>query len=308
MLLPAASILLCLALHLRLPNVYPADYTPRTYAPFLGLCLALYLLLCAAAWVWPAWRRRLLHLSWLLAAAFLLLGALDLATLKTGRLRLPFVPSPDKIIEVYPQNAALLWDSFYHSMIRLFTGIFAGVATGLLSGVLMGWIPFCNYWLSPLLKIIGPMPSAAWLPIAVVLFPSYWASIFLIAVGVWFPLTLMVGAAIRNTDRRLVETARVLGASEWHILFHVAIPAAVPAVFTGLFSGLSVAFTALVIVEMLGVKSGLGWYINWASSWGEYAKIYATVAFLAVIFSVIISLLFRVRDHILQWQKGTLRW
>jgi NitT/TauT family transport system permease protein len=288
--------------------VYPEGYAPATYASFLRLCLGVYALLFVVALFWPALRGKMLHLSYLLVAAFFLIEALDLATLKTGRLRLPFVPSPDKIIEVYPKNWELLLNSFLHSMLRLCTGIAVGMVTGLIAGVLMGWSRFCNYWLSPVLKIIGPIPSAAWLPIAMVLFPSYQASVFLISLGVWFPLTLMVGAAIRDTDKRLIETARVLGASEWDIMFRVAIPAAIPAMFTGLFMGLSVAFSALVIVEMLGVKAGLGWYINWASSWGEYAKIYATVALLGVVFSLIMSLLFRVRDRLLKWQKGSVRW
>lgn len=309
MLAPAISILVCIAIHRVLPNVYPEGYEPTTYVPFLLLCLSVYLAFFITGCFWERLRKKLLHFSWLLAAAFLLIELLDIATLKTGYLRLPFIPSPDKIIEVIPGNAATLWESFLHSMQRLFTGIFFGMIGGFLSGVLMGWSRVCNYWIAPLLRVVGPTPSAAWLPIAIVVFPtSYWASIFLIAIAVWFPLTLMISSAIRSTDRRLVEQARVLGASEGYILFHVAIPAAVPSMFDGMFTGLSLSFSALIVAEMLGVKAGLGWYINWAVSWGEYAKVFATVAILTTIFSLMISLLFILRNRLLRWQKGTVRW
>ncbi len=309
MLLPACSILLCLAVHRALPNVYPADYEPQTYTPFLLLCLSVYLAFFLAGCVWERLRIRLLHLSWLLAVAFLLLEALDVATLKTGFFRLPFIPSPDKIIEVLPKNADTLIESFFHSMKRLFTGIFIGLAGGMFSGVVMGWSRHCHYWMAPLLRIIGPTPTAAWLPIAVVVFPSsYWASIFLICIAVWFPVTLMTSSAIRSTDKRLIDQARVLGASDGYILFHVAIPAAVPAMFDGMFTGLSLSFSALIVAEMLGVKAGLGWYINWAVSWGEYAKVFATVAILTTVFSLLISLLFILRNRLLRWQKGSVRW
>lgn len=173
----------------------------------------------------------------------------------------------------------------------------------------MGWSRICSYWFTPVLKIIGPMPSAAWLPIVMVLFPTgYIGGIFLIALSVWFPLTLNFSSAIRSTDKKLIETARVLGASERYILFHVAIPSAIPSIFTGLFMGFSASFGALVVAEMLGVKAGLGWYISWSQSWAEYGRLFFTVLIFIVIFTLLMSLLFKVRDKLLKWQKGTVRW
>ena len=102
------------------------------------------------------------------------------------------------------------------------------------------------------------------------------AGVFLISVAIWFPLSLMLSSAIRSTDKRKIEAARVMGASEPYILFHVALPAAVPDIFTALFMGLSSSFGALIISEQLGVKAGLGWYINWATQWGEYYKVFAS--------------------------------
>lgn len=309
MLVPIAAIAICLALHLLLPNIYPEDYVAKTYAPFLEICLAIYAFFFILGCFFPRVRRTLFHLSWLLLAAFFLLEALDIATLKTGYKRLPFVPSPDKMLEVIVANRADLFFHFLGSMRRLFTGIAIGTVLGLVSGVLMGWSKFCNYWLSPVLKIIGPIPAVAWLPIAMVIFPSsYSASLFLIFLAVWFPLTLMVSSSIRNTDKKLIETARVLGAGEWHIMLHVAVPSAMPSMFTGMFMGLSTSFGSLLWAETLGVKAGLGWYINWADAWGEYAKVYSTVALLTVVFSVLITILFRLRDYLMKWQKGSVRW
>lgn len=58
LLLPAASILLCLAVHRTLPNVYPEGYEPTTYAPFLLLCLSLYLAFFVAACLWERLRKK----------------------------------------------------------------------------------------------------------------------------------------------------------------------------------------------------------------------------------------------------------
>jgi NitT/TauT family transport system permease protein len=309
LLLPVAGILIALGLHLALPTSYPPNYEPSTYRWTLLVLLGIYAVFLAFACFFPKLRVRMLHLSGLLFVLFLLLETLDILTLKTGFLKLPFMPSPDKTLSTFTTRTAELAESFAASMQLLLTGLVIGAATGFLSGLAMGWSRMCSYWLSPVLKIIGPMPAAAWVPIAVAIMPSSRAAgLFLIALAMWFPFTLMLSSAIRDTDRRLVETARVLGASETHILFHVALPAALPAIFTGMFMGLSNSFSALIVSEMLGVKAGLGWYITWAQGWGEYGRVFSTVGVFIVIFFVLITLLFKVRDHVMKWQKGLVRW
>jgi NitT/TauT family transport system permease protein len=309
LLLPPAVMLIALYIHMALPNVYPPGYKSAVYPVFLELCIGIYVFFMIIAGFAPRLRERMLYLAGLFTVSFILIEALDIATLKTGRLLLPFVPSPDKIIASFTGNVGKVAESFVASIKLLFTGLFFGTVTGFISGILIGWSKHCNYWFSPVLKIVGPVPSAAWLPIAVVLFPTnHAASIFLIALSVWFPLTVTLSSAIKNTNKSWIEAARILGASEWYILFHVAVPAALPSAFIGMFMGLGASFTALIVAEMLGVRAGLGWYITWAQAWGEYARIFSTVIVFSIVFFSLINLLFKLRDHLLKWQKGSMKW
>ncbi len=309
MLLPISAILICMGTHLIFPNVYPEDYAPETYFPFLCVCLATYVILMLVACFVPFLREKLSYLSGIIFVAFLALEALDILTLKTGTLQLPFIPSPDKTLSCFTLYPDKVIPSFFASMNLLLTGFFIGFVTGFLSGILMGWSKICNYWISPILKLVGPVPSAAWLPIAVVITPtSHAAGLFLISLSVWFPLTLMLSSAIRSTNVKQIEVARVLGASETHILFQVALPSALPAMFDGLFMGLSGSFGALVVAEMLGVKEGLGWYLTWAKTWSDYGRVFSTTGIFIIIFFVLIELLFFIRRRVLKWQEGLVRW
>lgn len=309
MLLPFSGILIALGLHLSLPNVYPENYEPEVYAKFLILCLVIYVTLTVIACFWQAFREKLVYLSGILLIFFLSVELLDILTLKSGVLELPFIPSPDKTIASFTLYPDKVVPSFFASMKLLLTGFAIGAVTGFVSGILMGWSKICNYWLSPILKLVGPVPSAAWLPIAVVIMPSnHAAGLFLIAFAVWFPLTLMLSSAIRSTNIKLVEAARVMGASEIYILFHVALPAALPSIFDGLFMGLSSSFGALVIAEMLGVKDGLGWYLTWAKSWSDYGRVFSTTGIFIITFFLLIQLLFWFRKKVLKWQAGLVRW
>ena len=104
------------------------------------------------------------------------------------------------------------------------------------------------------------------------------------------------------------DIARTLGATQRFLVLKVAIPAAMPHVFVGLFMGLGNSFAVLVVAEMLGVKAGLGWYLQWAQGWAAYANMYAALLLMAFLCSGLITLLFRVRDRLLSWQKGLVRW
>ena len=309
LLLPVSAILISMGTHISLPNVYPADYDPQTYFPFVEVCLVVYIGLVMISLFWKKLRMILVNLSGIIFVAFLLIEVLDIMTLKTGMLELPFIPSPDKTLSSFTLYPDRVIPSLFASMQLLLTGCLIGFVTGFISGVLMGWSKIANYWISPILKLVGPVPSAAWLPIAVVIMPdNHAAGLFLIALSVWFPLTLMLSSAIRATDVRLVESARVMGASEAYILFHVALPAAMPAIFDGLFMGLSASFGALVVAEMLGVKDGLGWYLTWSKQWSDYGRVFSTTGIFIIIFFLLIQLLFFIRRKVLKWQKGLVRW
>jgi NitT/TauT family transport system permease protein len=99
-----------------------------------------------------------------------------------------------------------------------------------------------------------------------------------------------------------------LGAGRAYLIFRVAIPAALPTIFIGVFMGLLTALLTLIVAETVGVRSGLGWYLKWRQGYAEYDKVYAALVIMAAFFSGIMTLLFKLRDWVLVWQKGMIRW
>jgi NitT/TauT family transport system permease protein len=81
-----------------------------------------------------------------------------------------------------------------------------------------------------------------------------------------------------------------------------------PSIFIGIFNGMCSSFLTLMTAEMLGVKFGIGWYINWQREMLSYANVYAGLIIIALTFSLIITLMFKVRDRLLSWQKGVIKW
>ena len=239
----------------------------------------------------------------------MLLVAWDIATYKTGLLPLPFFPWIDKILNVFLVDWSVLGISVLYSLRLLLLGFIIGGAVGTLTGVLIGWSKNFFFWIFPVVRVIGPVPAVAWIPIVLMLAPTTLAgSIFLIALAVWFPTALMTMSGVSGVRNAYLEVARTLGSSQRSLVFQVAVPAALPSIFLGLFQGIGVACVTLISAEMLGVKAGLGWYISNATGWGEYNKVFAGIILILITFTVVITLIFKVRDRFLSWQKGVIKW
>ncbi|SMG50424.1 ABC transporter permease [Paraburkholderia susongensis] len=264
--------------------------------------------------VWfKAWLRARLN-TWLSAAAWLLalslgITAWEIATAQLEWLPRPFFAPPQALIAVYADDLPRLAASVAHSFVLLAYGYAAGALTGFVIGVAIGWSKAVGYWLHPVLRLVGPLPATAWLPLAFFFFPSsFSASVFLIALATAFPVAVLTWSGVASVNSAYYDVARTLGAKPSFLILRVAIPAALPSVFVGLFMGLGASFAVLIVAEMMGVKAGLGWYLQWAQGWAAYSNMYAALLVMALMCSGLITLLFRVRDRLLAWQKGMLKW
>lgn len=305
---PIVAAVAALILHTAIPNRQPAPPT-HAYQVLLACFLGAACLLAAAQAIWPRLRSWVDHAAPLYSAAILTFALWDLVTLKLAWMALPYFPGPGMVLQAMLDDRLILLESTYHSLVLLLTGYAIGVVAGLASGILIGWFRPVRYWGMPLLKLVGPIPATAYIPLVMILFSSAFVSgSALIALAVWFPMTMLTASGIANVPVSFLDVARTLGGGRGYLIFRVAIPAAMPSIFLGLFMGLGAAFLTLIVAETVGVRSGLGWYLKWQQGYVEYAKVYAALLIMAFFFSGLMTLLFRVRDRVLGWQKGVIRW
>jgi NitT/TauT family transport system permease protein len=313
---PRARILLAvplamsaaLAVHFGVSKTQPLTET-HTYSLFLCLILGLAIVAATTQFLWSPMKRWMTHMCPIIAVVILLLCCWELITSGFRLLPLPYFPGPAGVLQSLLNDYRLLLDSTWHSLLLLLSGYALGVALALVTGICIGWSSRVRYWGMPLLKVVGPIPATAWIPLAMVISPSAtFSAVGLIALAVWFPVTMLTASGISNTRASYLDVARTLGAGRAYLIFRVAVPAAMPSIFIGLFMGLGTSFLTLVVAETVGVKSGLGWYVSWAQGWAEYGKVFAALIIMAAFFSTIMTVLFKVRDHVLVWQKGVIKW
>ena len=278
------------------------------YRLFLTGLMIYYLLQAAYAYREANTKKKYVKKAPFRLAIGIVLAIWDIAGTKLEILPQPFFPGPAGIAEAFLADGKYIWQNTAYS-IRLFAaGFIIGVVAGIVTGIFTGCFKKVDYWITPILNICGVVPPVAWMPFALILFPtSFVAAAFLIAICVWFPVATMTSAGITSTPKAQFEAARTLGASTAYQVFTVAIPHAMPQIFTGITTAEAFAFTNLVMAEMMGQPGGLGYYINASKVWSAYYKVFAAIIVMAVLFSLIKALIDMLERYVLRWQKGIVK-
>jgi NitT/TauT family transport system permease protein len=151
------------------------------------------------------------------------------------------------------------------STVRVLAGFGAAALLGIGLGLAVGRSRPLGDLLMPSLEVLRPIPGVAWIPLAILMFPSAELSmVFITFMGAFFPILLSTVHAVEALDRRLLVAARCLGARPWHLFREVILPGVLPQVFTGLSIGMGTSWFCLVTAEMIAGQYGIGYY-TWES-------------------------------------------
>lgn len=157
------------------------------------------------------------------------------------------------------------YSHIFWSCIRILCGFTIATCLGIPLGLFMGWKIKIRHYAFPLLELLRPIPTMAWVPLAILMFTSREAPIiFLACLASFFATVLNTLLGVDSIDEAYFRAARCLGASSRDIFRRVVVPGALPFIFTGLQISMGVAWFSLVAAEMLSGEYGLG-YLIWDS-------------------------------------------
>lgn len=290
-------------------DVYPEGAQSVYYPIFIRASMVIYLAVIVISIWFEYFRRHFVKWWGLVIFLYLASGIYNMCTIKSGILTLPYMPSFESMLAYCFQHYDRMAGDLYNSVTLYLQGITVGGILGFLWGSAMGYSKHANYWLNPIIKIIGPVPGVAWVTISLVLAPTnHIAALVIIASTTWFPLSVNLAGGIRSVPRASIERAQTLGASNWYIIRHVVYPAAAPSIFTGLFMAFCFSLTSLVTAEVMGVNGGLGWRISWAQTSMAYDVIYSVAIMFIIMAFVLITVLFIIQRHTMSWSKEVVQW
>lgn len=177
------------------------------------------------------------------------------------------VPTPARVLE---EAITLFASKSYYvhimaSLERIWLGFAIATVLGIGLGLLIGWFRLAEDTLLPPIELLRPIPAVAWVPLAIMLFPTERSSIvFITALGAFFPIVLNTVHGVETIDAQLVRAATSLGAGRAAIFREVVIPGALPLIVTGLSVGMGVSWICLISAEMISGQFGVG-YFTWVA-------------------------------------------
>ncbi|MEN3285974.1 MAG: sulfonate transport system permease protein [Bradyrhizobium sp.] len=149
-----------------------------------------------------------------------------------------------------------IWVSFWRASIGFLIGGGIGFAFGLANGL----SELSSKLTDTTLQMIRNVPHLALIPLVILWFGiDESAKLFLVALGVFFPIYLNTLHGIRTVDPQLIEMGRVYGMSEGELFRRVIFPGALPSIFVGLRFALGIMWLTLIVAETIAASSGLGY-------------------------------------------------
>lgn len=213
------------------------------------------------------------------------------------------------------------------SLIRVLSGYTAGVLIAVPLGVLMGYSKTFQTIFETFINIFKPIPPLAWQPLALAIFGVssiaslidmpfgqtyvFWgnfkiAMVFLIGMGSFFPIVASVMFGVQNVRQTLIDSARVLGASEQDIFFKVLLPAAAPSIINGLRMGLAIGWACLVGAEMLpGSLAGVGYLITHAYELARTDLVITGMICIGLVGALLDSIFKIIANKYFSWESKT---
>ena len=148
------------------------------------------------------------------------------------------------------------WVSFWRSVVGFVVGGGIGFAFGLANGL----SNLSNKLTDTTLQMVRNVPHLALIPLVILWFGiDETAKLFLVALGVFFPIYLNTLHGIRNIDPQLIEMGRIYGMSDGELFRRVIFPGALPSIFVGVRFGLGIMWLTLIVAETIAASSGLGY-------------------------------------------------
>ena len=159
-------------------------------------------------------------------------------------------------------NGALAWHLIF-TLYRVLSGLLLAAAVGIPLGMLMGRFRIAEKFFLPLISVLMPIPSLAWVPVFILWFGlGNTATIMLVFYAATFPLMYNTWTGVRSVNHVWLRAALAMGADEQALFRKVILPGALPLVITGLRQAFARSWIAVVGGEMIAASAwGLGWVI-----------------------------------------------
>lgn len=242
-------------------------------------------------------------LRWVFPALFIVIWQL---AVNHGLIDSQFFPAPSSLARALWLDvvSGKLADDSVASVERVVAGLAIGVFVGVGFGLVMAVWRFADIMFGVSVQILRAIPPIAWIGFSILWFGlGSKPAIFLIALGVVFPMLISTYQGVRQVDLIYIRAARNLGANNWQFFKDIILPAALPSVMTGLRVSVGLAWILMVVGELVAVSTGLGATLIRAQDYNQVDRMLSymlVIGFCGYLSDLAVT---HLSAYLLRWQR-----
>jgi sulfonate transport system permease protein len=243
-------------------------------------------------------------LPWLVPIFLILIWQLASVT---GILESRVLPAPTAVVVAF-WNLLLSGELIKHVQVsagRAIIGLLIGGGLGLFLGLLNGSSKVASTLLDTTLQMIRNIPALALIPLVILWFGiDESAKLFLVAIGVFFPIYINTYHGIRSVDPQLIEMGKSYGLTRWQLYKEIILPGALPSILVGLRFALGLVWVLLIVAETISAQAGIGYMTMNAREFLQTDVVLVGILLYALLgkFADVLAVL--LEKYLLRWHPG----
>ena len=226
---------------------------------------------------------------------------------KTGLLESRVLPAPTAVLSAFWTLliSGELWQHVKVSAGRALLGLLVGGGLGLVLGLLNGSSKIASTLLDTTLQMIRNIPALALIPLVILWFGiDESAKLFLVAIGVFFPIYINTYHGIRAVDPQLIEMGKSYGLNRWQLYKEIILPSAMPSILVGLRFALGLVWVLLIVAETISAQAGIGYMTMNAREFLQTDIVLVGILLYALLGKLADVLAVTLEKYLLRWHAG----
>ncbi|MGJ0430895.1 ABC transporter permease subunit [Methylobacter sp.] len=184
-------------------------------------------------------------------------------------------------------------------------GLLIGGSIGFLLGLLNGLFRTADRFLDTTVQMVRNVPHLALIPLVIIWFGiGEEGKVFLVTLGVFFPIYANTYHGIKTTDPQLIEMGRVYGLNPWQLFSQIIFPGALPSILVGLRYSLGLMWLTLIVAETIATTSGIGYMAMNAREFMQTDVVILAILIYALLGKLADAAVHFLEGRILQWHPG----
>ncbi|QXE23498.1 binding-protein-dependent transport systems inner membrane component [Richelia sinica FACHB-800] len=172
------------------------------------------------------------------------------------------LPAPFSVVNaaIHLAQTGELFKNIGISAARAISGFIVGGSIGFTLGLINGISPIAEKLLDTSIQMLRNIPNLALIPLVILWFGiGDEARLFLVSLGVMFPLYINTFHGIRNVDQGLIEMGKIYGLNTWGLFWRIILPGALSSILVGVRFSLGIMWLTLIVAETIAADSGIGY-------------------------------------------------